>query len=153
ALGVAQFEDYRPSASLGTSLTITAPTGSYDSNRILNLGSNRWSFKPEVALRYPFGPEQKWQVDAYANVYFFTHNTTYQGREILRQEPLVGLEGHISYSISDSVWVSLDTRYAFRGSTSVDGVDQNNAQRVFVLGTEMTATIDSRNSLLFAFAK
>ncbi len=153
ALGVEQFEGYQPSTTLGLSLAITAPTGSYDPNKILNLGSDRWSFKPEFALRYPFGPEQKWQFDGYANVYFFTDNTSYQGREILRQEPLAGLEGHVSYSFNDSVWLSLDMRYAFRGSTSVDGVAQDDAQRSFVLGTELGASIDSRNSLLFAFGK
>lgn len=153
ALGVSEFEHYEPTTTLGLSLTITAPTGAYDSNKILNLGADRWSFKPEFALRYPFGPEKKWQLDGYANIYFFTDNTSFHGKEVLRQEPLAGLEGHVSYSFNDSVWLALDTRYAFRGSTSVDGVDQDNAQRTFALGTELAASIDSRNSLLFEFAK
>ena len=151
ALSVAQFQSYGPTTTLGLSLTMTAPTGSYDPQQILNLGSDRWSFKPEFALRCPFGPEKKWQFDGYANVYFFTDNTNYHGKEILRQEPLAGLEGHVSYSFNDNVWLSLDTRYAFRGSTSVDGVAQDNAQRLFVLGTEVGVSINSRNSLLFGF--
>lgn len=44
---------------MGMSLTITAPTGLYDADKLLNLGSNRWSFKPEIALSHPFGPKQK----------------------------------------------------------------------------------------------
>lgn len=153
ALSVAQFEDYTPTTTLGVSLTIIAPTGLYHPQKILNLGSDRWLFKPEIALSHPFGPEQKWQVDAYANVYFYTDNTSYHGREILRQQPLPGLEGHISYSFSDSLWASLDTRYSFRGTTFVSGVNQNNAQRNFILGSEMNLSINSRNSLLFQFAK
>jgi hypothetical protein len=47
----------------------------------------------------------------------------------------------------------LRSRYAFRGGTSVDGVAQDDAQRNFILGTELSASIDSRNSLLFVFAK
>jgi hypothetical protein len=153
ALGVESFADFRPAFGLGVSLAVTAPTGSYDPDRILNLGADRWSFKPEVALRCPFGPGEKWQLDGYANVYFFTDNTAYHGHEILRQEPLGGLEAHLSYSFSDRLWASLDTRYAFRGATSVDGVDQNNAQQVFVLGSELSVSIDSRNALLFELAK
>lgn len=47
-----------------------------------------------------------------------------------------GLEGRISYSFTNSLWASLDTRYCFRGSTSVDGVNQNDAQQNFILGSE-----------------
>jgi len=131
ALSVAQFADYKPTTTMGMSLTITAPTGQYNPNKILNLGSDRWSFKPEIAVSHPFGPQQKWEVEAYANSYFFTDNTSYHGREILRQHALPGLEGHISYSFIDSLWASLDARYSFRGTTFVNGVNQNNAQQNF----------------------
>jgi hypothetical protein len=153
ALSVAQFENYRPTTSLGVSFTMTAPTGLYRPNEILNLGSDRWSFRPEIALSHPFGPEQKWQFDAYGNVYFYSDNTSYHGREILRQQPLPGVEGHLSYAFSDSLWASLDTRYSFRGVTFVNGVDQNNGQQNFTLGSEINVSINSRNSLLFEFAK
>lgn len=153
ALSVAQFKDYKPTTTLGVSFAVTAPTGSYQSNKILNLGSNRWSFKPELALSYPFGPDQKWQFDAYANASFFTGNTSYRGGQTLRQEPLPGLEGHISYALNDSVWASLDSRYSFHGVTLVNGVNQNNAQQNFILGSEMNVSLNSRNALVFAFAK
>ncbi len=153
ALSAAQFDEYKPTTTLGVSLTTTAPTGSYDSSKLLNLGSDRWSFKPELALSCPFGTEQKWQLDGYASIYFFTDNTDFHGKEVLRQEPLPGVEAHISYAFNDSIWVALDTRYSFRGGTTVDGADQNNEQRNLIVGTEMSATIDSRNALLFEFAK
>jgi hypothetical protein len=153
ALSVAQFENYKPTTTFGVSLTTTAPTGLYRPNKILNLGSDRWSFKPEIALSHPFGPEQKWQLDTYANVYFYSDNTSYHGREILRQQPLPGIEGHLSYSFSDKLWASFDTRYSFRGTTFVNGAGQNNAQQNFILGSEMNVSLSSRNSLLFEFAK
>src|SRR5215467_11035838 len=153
ALSVAQFEHYEPTTTLGASLTVTAPTGLYNPNKILNVGSDRWSFKPEIAVSHPFGPEQKWQFDAYANVYFFTDNTSYHGAEILRQEPLPGIEGHMSYSFSNSVWASLDTRYSFRGSTLVNGENQNNSQQNFILGSEVTVSLNRRNSLVFEIGK
>jgi len=153
ALTMAQFESYKPTTSLGVRLTVAAPTGLYRSNMPLNLGSNRWSLKPEIALTHPFGSGQKWEFDAYANVSFYTDNTSYRGREILRQEPLPGLEGHISYSFNDSVWASLDTRYSFRGATFLNGVTQNNAQQNFILGSEVNISLNPRNSLVFEFAR
>jgi hypothetical protein len=153
ALSVAQLENNEPTTILGMSFTITAPTGSYNSGKILNLGSDRWSFKPEIALSHPFGPARKWVADGYANIYFYTDNTSYHGTEILRQQPLPGFEGHISYSFTDNLWASFDTRYSFRASTSVDGVSQNNPQRNFVLGSEVNVALNPKNSLVFEFAK
>lgn len=153
ALSLAEFEKFRPTTTLGVSLTITAPTGSYNASKILNLGSGRWSFKPEFAAAHPFGPDQKWEIEAYGNAYFYTDNTSYHGTELLRQQALPGLEGHLSYSFNDKLWTSLDTRYSFRGSTAVNGIDQNNPQRNFILGTEMNISLNARNSLVLEFGK
>ncbi|HXW74909.1 MAG TPA: transporter [Steroidobacteraceae bacterium] len=153
ALSAGQFAKYVPSTTLGVSLTVTAPTGKYNADRLLNLGSNRWSLKPEFALSQPFGPEQKWEFDAYINACFFTDNTEYRGVEILRQEPLPGIEGHISYSVTPSLWASLDLRYSYRGETVVDGLDENNAQQNLTIGAEANWSPNSRNSLELVFAK
>jgi hypothetical protein len=51
------------------------------------------------------------------------------------------LEGHISYSFNDSLWISSDTRYSFRGATVVDGVDQDNGQQNLIVGSEMMISI------------
>ncbi|HXY52860.1 MAG TPA: transporter [Terriglobales bacterium] len=153
ALSVPEFADYEPTTTVGMRLTITAPTGQYDPNKLLNLGADRWSFKPEIAVSHPFGSEQKWQVESYANAYFFTDNTSYHGVEVLRQGTLPGIEGHISYSFTNNLWASLDTRYSFRGTTFVDGVSQNNAQQNFSLGSEANFAINSRNALVFEFDK
>ena len=153
ALSVAQFADYKPTTTVGVSLTITAPTGLYNGNKVLNLGSDRWSFKPEIGISHPFGSKQKWVIDGYASAYFFTDNTSYHGVEILRQQPLPGFEGHISYSLTDNLWVSLDTRYSFRGDTLINDTDQNNPQQNFILGSEVNVSVNSRTQLVFKFAK
>ena len=138
---------------MGVSLTVSAPTGEYDPEKPFNLGADRWSFKPEIALSYPFGLEHRWEVDAYINAYFFTDNTEYRGVEILRQDPLPGLEGHLSYSFTPNVWASLDLRYSFRGETVVDGLNQNDAQENLTAGAEASWSLDSHNSLDLVFAK
>jgi hypothetical protein len=153
ALNVSDFEKYEPTTTVGVSLTVSGPTGQYDPNRVLNLGSDRWSFKPEIGISHPFGPDQKWVVDGHFYTYFFTDNTEYHGKEILRQQALPGFEAHISYNITPDLWTSLDANYAFRGTTFVDGVDQNDAQKNLTLGTETNWTLNSRNSIAFLFAK
>jgi hypothetical protein len=151
ALSAAEFAAYEPATTLGVSLTISAPTGEYDPQKLVNLGADRWSFKPELGLSYPFGPERRWAVDAYINAYFFTDNTEYHGVEILRQQPLPGIEGHLSYTFTPSVWASADLRYSFRGETAVDGVAQNNAQKNLTAGAEANWSPNPQNSLDLVF--
>jgi hypothetical protein len=153
ALSAQKFATYESATTLGVSLTVGAPTGEYAPDRLLNLGSHRWSFKPEFGVSIPFGPEQRWVADGYLNAYFFTDNTEYHGVEILRQEALPGIEGHISYSPSSSFWASLDLRYAFRGDTAVDGLDQNNTQQNLTIGSEASWSANEHHSLNLVFAK
>jgi hypothetical protein len=153
ALSVADFAKYKPTTTVGVSLAVTAPTGLYSSDKILNLGANRWSFKPEIAISCPFGPEQKWAVDAYANSGFYTDNTSYRGKGSLGQQALPGFEGHISYSFLDNLVGSVDARYSFRGETGVNGEDQGNSQRNFILGGEAIFSLNPRNTISLVFAK
>ena len=66
---------------------------------------------------------------------------------------LPGLEGHISYSSTSSLWASLGTRYSFRGDTFVNGMNQNVTQENFTLGSEVSLSLNPHNSLVFEFAK
>jgi hypothetical protein len=152
ALNAQQFDGYKPYTTLGLSLAMTAPTGLYSPDKILNLGSDRWSFKPEFAVTYPFG-QQRWELDGHFNIYFFTDNVAYRGKEILKQQALPGLETHLSYSLTNSVWASLDTRYSFRGDTFINGYDQKDPQKNFTLGSEINISLNSRHSLVVEVAR
>jgi hypothetical protein len=152
ALTAAQFSEYQPATTGGVTLTVTAPTGEYRSDKLLNLGSNRWSFKPEFGLAHPFGPEQSWEIDGYVNVAFFTDNTSYRGIEILRQQALPGFELHLSHDFTPRFWASLDARYAFRGDTFVNGIDQESSQQSLVLGSEASWAPSPNHSFDLVFA-
>jgi hypothetical protein len=153
ALSVQDFDAYEPTTTLGASVTVTAPTGLYHADRILNLGSHRWSVKPEIAVAHPFGRNHNWEVEGYANASFFSDNTAYHGRETLRQRPIPGFEGHLSYSFTSNIWVSLDSRYSFIGNTILDGTDQDNPQRNLAVGSEASFSLSAKHSILLLFAK
>jgi hypothetical protein len=153
ALRPEEFANYKPTTSVGIDVAVTAPTGSYSADKILNLGADRWAFRPEIAVSYPFGREQKWTLDGYANSYFYTDNTSYHGAQILRQEPLPAIEGHLSYTFLESLSASLDTRYSFRGDTVVNGVSQNNSQNNLILGTEVIFSPNARHSITVVLEK
>ena len=64
-----EFMKRTPRTTLGASLSISAPTGQYDPDKLINLGTNRWAFKPEIGLTIPHG---RWMFDAFAGVWLFS---------------------------------------------------------------------------------
>ena len=42
-----------PRTIVGVSLLVQAPTGQYDPDRLINIGTNRWTFRPEVGVSVP----------------------------------------------------------------------------------------------------
>ena len=125
-----KFIKWKQKVLLGASLKVIAPTGQYDPTKLINWGTNRWSFKPEFGYSQRWG---KWIVDGYFGVWFFSTNQDFWSRNIYyagtrsqSQRPIGALEGHLSYDFKKSrMWVSLDGNFWFGGTTSVNGVAQS----------------------------
>ena len=49
--------------------------GQFFPNRLINVGTNRWGFKPEFAVSHPVG--ERWLIDAYAGLWLFTSNHSF----------------------------------------------------------------------------
>ena len=93
-------------ASLGMSLVVTAPTGQYSPQKLINLGTNRWAFKPEVGFTVPAG---HWDFEAYAGAWFFTPNDVfYPGASRRTQQPLVAFQAHVAYTFLPGLWLAFD---------------------------------------------
>jgi Putative MetA-pathway of phenol degradation len=113
-----------PSRSIvGASLKVTAPTGQYYPTRLVNIGTNRWAFKPELGFTHRI-----WQLvfDAYGGVWLFTDNhdfapTPDTPHATRSQDPIAALEFHLSYDVKPRLWISGDVNYWRGGRTSVNG--------------------------------
>lgn len=56
ALSASEFRDYRQQLIVGASVQVSAPWGQYDPQRLVNIGSNRWSVKPESGATSRISP-------------------------------------------------------------------------------------------------
>ena len=121
AMSLPEMRQWRRKHLLGASLKVVAPTGQYDPAKLVNLGANRWTFKPEVAYSRFFGHVE---LDAYASVVLFTKNPDfYPGTRDQSQKPIGAFEAHLSYDVRPRLWVSLDANFWYGGRSSVDGVE------------------------------
>jgi hypothetical protein len=125
ALTPKEFAARTPQTTLGLSLTVVPPVGQYDSTRLINIGSHRWAFKPQLGLSYPIG---RWYLDGYAGVWFFTPNDNFYGGLRREQQPIETVQGHVSYTIRPRTWVAFDYTYYTGGRSSLDGVERDDRQ-------------------------
>ena len=111
---------------IGASIKTVAPTGQYDPTRLINIGANRWAFKPELGYTGRMG---KFVVDVFAGIWLFTANESFAATAAeplgfeRTQDPIGAFEFHVSYDVKPRLWVSADVNYWRGGRTSVNGVE------------------------------
>jgi hypothetical protein len=125
AMGMKQFLEYRQDLIVGASLLLTAPLGQYDPNRAANLGTNRWSAKPEVGLSQALGP---WTVELSAGATYFTRNDDFLQGNVREQDPLYSAQLHLTRQFGRGVWAALSTTYYEGGRSRLNGVARDDAQ-------------------------
>ena len=149
ALTQEEFATWQPETFLTGAMWVTAPTGDYDKKRIINIGANRWVFKPELAFGTPIGPT--WlEVNTYVSLY--GDNEDYLGDNKLEQKPLYAVEGHYSYSFNRAMWASLDATYNKGGETRINGVNQDNQQENTLLGASLGFMLSPQFGGLIAYS-
>jgi hypothetical protein len=109
AMNVKEYRNWHQKTIVGASLKVVAPTGQYDSAKLINYGSNRWSFRPEVALSRRRG---HWVLDAYGGGWFFTRNKQFFSNNsaplnVQTEAPIGSMETHLSYDVRPRLWASI----------------------------------------------
>jgi hypothetical protein len=133
---------------LGVSLTVQPPTGQYEEIRLVNLGTNRWAFKPEVGLSVPVG---RWFLDAYAGVWFFTNNDDFfPGDAVRRQDPLTSVQAHVSYTFRTRAWLAFNATWYGGGESTIDGGPESVRQNNTRLGGTFSWPLTARQSIKFS---
>jgi Putative MetA-pathway of phenol degradation len=149
ALKSLAFVKYRPKTVIGVSLQVNAPVGQYDPTKQVNLGTNRWSFKPELGISRVLG---KWTLELYGSVAFFTDNHQYLQTSTLSQSPIAAVQGHVAYSFRPRLWVSFDAIYFAGGQTQVNGIKRNDLQSNARYGLTFSVPLARQHSLKFLFS-
>jgi hypothetical protein len=144
ALSLQEFAGYRQDLILGASLQVSAPLGQYNSDKAVNIGTNRWSIKPELGISKAFGPLTL-ELDAGVSIY--TDNHDFFGGKTRAQDPIYSIQGHVLYHFGSRLWVALDGTYYTGGRTTIDGVEGNDLQKNTRLGATVALTVNRHNSV------
>ena len=146
ALTAAQFKNYHQDFILGASLRVIVPLGQYDDTRLVNIGTNRWSFKPEIGCSKALG---KWTVEVAPAVNFYTDNDDFFGGKTRAQAPIYSVQSHLTYTFAPSCWLGLDAGYFIGGRTTVDGVKNDDQQEGPRVGATLALPVTRNHSVKF----
>jgi hypothetical protein len=144
------FAAYRQRTNIGVSLVAALPLGEYDPSKLVNLGSNRFSFKPEVGISRVFG---KWTLEGYAGVWLFTDNQDFYGGRTREQAPLGSAQFHAIRTFKPRLWLAFGANFYAGGRTKVDGSLNLDLQRNSRIGVTFSYPLDARQSLKVAFSR
>jgi hypothetical protein len=117
-------------------------SGSYESSKIFNLGSNRMTFQFSAPMAIPLNKNRAkatW-LEVAPSIEFFTANSDpSRGNSAneVTQAPLLIIENHLSHNFTPKLWAVANLRYQFGGETSADGVEDDNAMSILGGGLGM----------------
>jgi hypothetical protein len=149
AMNVKEFSTYRQKTNIGASIVVAAPLGQYDPAKLVNLGTNRWAFKPEVGLSRAVG---RVYLDLYGGAWIYTANKNFQGGT-RKQHPIIGTQFHLSYIFSKKLWAAFDATVYTGGRTTTNGVRGDDLQRNTRVGSTLSYNLAPRQSLKFVYSK
>jgi hypothetical protein len=154
ALKASQFRDYSPGRISGFSLQVIAPTGQYYPDRLINLGTNRWTFKPQWGYAWNF---EKWIWETYASAWIYTKNKDFWGGNELRLNPLFALKLHGIRKLKKGNWFALNVGYGIGARGYINDERKDNristirlmAVYAIKLGKNHTLRIDAKTGIRF----
>lgn len=146
AMNIREFAEWRNGTVIDFNVAVKAPTGEYDSDRLLNLGSNNWAFRFGFPLTQGIGT---WEVgkrttfELYPYIWFFTDNTDFLDGQTKSQDPMVQIETHLTRDLTRWLWASVGYLYLGGGDTEVDGRTSSGSLDGHYLGGTLAAQFES----------
>ena len=122
----------------------SVPLGQYDDEKLLNIGTNRWSFKPELGVAKALGPVT---LEVAPSVTFYTDNDDFFGGTRRSQDPRYAVQAHRIYRVSEALWGSLDGTYYGGGRTAIDDRQNEDEQSNARLGVTLALSVTRHHSI------
>jgi hypothetical protein len=147
ALDKSEFRKFEQKTILGVSLVTSIPTGKYYDDKRINIGTNRWGFKPEIGVSKRFAHVY---AEAYGGIWFYTDNNDFLGKK-LEQKPTFSLQAHASYYFKNNMWIGFNTNWFFGGKTITDGVSDDSQIDNWRVGGTFSTPVAKGQSVKFQY--
>ena len=121
-----EFAAYRAKVDVetivGTALMVQLPTGEYKDGKLINLGTNRYTFRPQLGVVHNRG---KWSMELTGEVYIYTDNNDFYNGNKLENDPFYTLQTHLVYTFHPGLWAAAGAGFGYGGQSTVNGENKN----------------------------
>jgi hypothetical protein len=111
---------------VGMALAVRLPTGEYMEDKLINLGDNRFTFRPQIGINHTWA---KWTIEATGEVAFYMDNDEFFNGNTLEQEPTYVIHGHLIHTFRPGLWVGAGIGYDYGGESTINGVDKDDKKQ------------------------
>ncbi len=126
------FTQYRSAADIetiiGAALGVQIPTGDYLEDKLINLGANRFAFRPQIGIHQQY---YNWSFEVTGTAAFYTDNTSFFNGNQLEQDPYYSIDGSLEYSFKSGVWASLAAGVGIGVQSTLNGVEKDDRREDF----------------------
>lgn len=150
AMTAKEFAAYQPKWNVGASFTISAPLGGYSSDKLVNVGTNRWGFKPELGISRAVG---RWTFELQTGIWLYTDNDDYYGGRTRSQEPIGSAQFHVIYTIRPRMWIAYNANYYRGGRTSFGEGKNLDLLSNSRMGLTFAMPVSKQQSLKFSYSR
>ena len=138
-----------PHLIIGASLKVVVPTGHYDSDRLINVGTNRWAVRAQLGSIIPLKPT--WLLELTAGAWFFGDDDEFiAGKK--EQAPIFSAQTNLIKRIRPGFWASLDLTYYTGGQQTVGGNRLGDTQRNMKIGGTIVVPFRGRHAIKIGYA-
>ena len=125
-----EYAAYRAAAEVetivGAGLSVQLPTGDYMDDKLINLGTNRFTFRPQIGVTHKRG---KCSTEVTGLVALYTDNDEFFNGNKLEQEPIYIIHSHLVYDFRHRVWAGMSAGYNHGGKSTVNGVKKDDLKQ------------------------
>ncbi len=107
---------------VGMALAVQLPTGDYMDDKLINLGTNRFTFRPQLGVVHTRG---NWSIELTGAAWIYTDNDEFFNGNKLEQDPLYTIQAHLVHTFRPGIWAGASVGYGYGGESTVNGVEKH----------------------------
>ena len=133
---------------VGAAIAVGVPLGEYYEDKLLNIGYNRFSIRPQIGVVHTEGP---WSYELTGSIFFFTDNDDFYNDNTREQDPLYTLQTHLVYLFKPGLWASFGAGYGWGGLSQVNGESKDDRWGNFLTAFSLGAPLSDTQGVKFTY--
>lgn len=112
---------------IGVSLAVSFPIGEYYNDKLLNLGQNRFIFRPQAGFTHTWG---NWSYELTGSVFIYTNNNDFFNASVRKQDPVFAMQTHLIRRFNNNIWGSLSLGTGLAGQSIINNQPKDEQENI-----------------------